>query len=232
MAKTMHEIHYTKKNWSRKNVVTDEKPFCKLINNVVYGKKLRKRVEVRLVNSEKEYLKWASKPGFVTQKIFENGLVAIHKILTLNIPEYVGMCISELSEVPMHEFRYDYIKSNYRKKLRLLFADTDGLVNKSETENRFDDFSKNKELFNFNNYSVNPKYNDDSNALVVLYKTQYFTKSRTIVVIQKFDDTKILVEADYKLQMINYVRYKRSWQIFSGTVFTGSSSSLKVDGRW
>ena len=41
---------------------------------------MRKRVDLRLVNNEKGYLKWTSKPSFVTQQIFEKNLVAIHKI--------------------------------------------------------------------------------------------------------------------------------------------------------
>ena len=36
-----------------------------------------------------------------------------------------------------------------------------------KTENVSDDFSKNKEMFDFSSYSVKSKYYDDSNALVV-----------------------------------------------------------------
>ena len=41
--------------------------------------------------------------------LFENDLVAIHKI---NEPAYVGMCRLELSKVPIYEFYYDYMKKN------------------------------------------------------------------------------------------------------------------------
>ena len=71
---------------------------------------LRNRVNLRLVHNEKDYLKWTSKPSFVTQKIFDNDLVAIHKTkttLTLNKQASVEMCILELSKVPMYEFHYD-----------------------------------------------------------------------------------------------------------------------------
>ena len=40
----------------------------KLIKNAVYGKtmdKLKNTIEVRLVNNQKIYLKWASKPSFM-----------------------------------------------------------------------------------------------------------------------------------------------------------------------
>ena len=36
-----------------------------------------------------------------------------------------------------------------------------------ETENIYDDFSKNKQAFDFSNFSSKPKYYNDSNALVV-----------------------------------------------------------------
>ena len=42
-----------------------------LMNNVVYGKimeNLRKRVDVRFVSNKKDYLKWKSKPDYVSQK--------------------------------------------------------------------------------------------------------------------------------------------------------------------
>ena len=40
-------------------------------------KKLRNRIDVKLVNNEKDYLQWTSKPSYMTQKIFENDLVAM-----------------------------------------------------------------------------------------------------------------------------------------------------------
>ena len=55
----------------------------KLMNNAVYGKtlqNLRNRIDVRLVSNKKDYLKWTSKLSFMSQKIFDNDLVAIRKI--------------------------------------------------------------------------------------------------------------------------------------------------------
>ena len=62
---------------------------------------LRKRVDVRLVTNEKQLSKLTSKPTYVCSKIFNENLVAVHKIkeaLTLNRPAYVGMCILDLSK--------------------------------------------------------------------------------------------------------------------------------------
>ena len=52
------------------------------MNNAIYGKtmeNLRNRIDVKLVNNEKDYLKCISKPSYMPRKIFENNLVAIRK---------------------------------------------------------------------------------------------------------------------------------------------------------
>ena len=77
---------------------------------------LRYNIDERLVSNKKDYLKWTFKSSFMSQKIFDNDLVAIRKnkvTLTLNKPAYIGMCILELSKVLMYEFHYDYIKNKY-----------------------------------------------------------------------------------------------------------------------
>ena len=40
----------------------------------------------------------------------------------------------------------------------LLFTDTDSLLYEIETWNVYDDFSNNKDIFDFNNYSAESKY--------------------------------------------------------------------------
>ena len=80
--------------------------------NSVFSKtmeNLRKRINVELINNDKDYIRCISKPAFVSQKIFSKNLVAIHKIksvLVLNKPIYVGFSISELSKLLMYDFRY------------------------------------------------------------------------------------------------------------------------------
>ena len=92
------------------------------MNNAVFGKtmeNLRKRVDVRLVTNEKLHLKLSSKPTYVSSKIFNENLVAIHKIketLKLDKPAYVGMSILDLSKTLMYDFHYNYIKKKYNKK--------------------------------------------------------------------------------------------------------------------
>ena len=101
------------------------------MNNATNGKtkeNLRNRINVKLRNNEKDYLKCTSKQTFMLQKIFDNNLVVIRKIkitLTLNKSAYIGLGILDLSKVLMYEFRYDYIKNKYGNNSRLLFTDTD-----------------------------------------------------------------------------------------------------------
>ena len=146
----------------RKNAKNDfEKDFFKLMNNSVFGKtmeNIRKRVDVRLVTDEKKLLKLTSKPTYVSSKIFNENLVAVHKIketLTLNRPAYVGMCILDLSKTLMYDFHYKYIKEKYGEKAKLLFTDTDSLTYEIEAKDVYKDFFKDKDKFDNSDY---PKY--------------------------------------------------------------------------
>lgn len=75
-----------------------EKDFFKLINNSVFGKtieNIRKRVDVRLITNEKKLLKLSYKPNYVSSKIFNENLVALHKIketITLK-GRHVWVCV-------------------------------------------------------------------------------------------------------------------------------------------
>ena len=43
---------------------------------------LQKRINVRLVNNEKDFLKYTSRPTHVTDKIFDKNYATIHEINT------------------------------------------------------------------------------------------------------------------------------------------------------
>ena len=91
---------------------------------------LRKRVNVKLVTNEKKLDKLTSKPTYVSSKIFNENLMAVHKIketLTLNRPAYVGMCILDLSKTLMYDFHYNYIKKKYNDRAKLLLFQNIGL---------------------------------------------------------------------------------------------------------
>ena len=85
---------FTEKRKNTKN--ESEISLFNLMNNSAYGKtmeNLRKRMNVRLVNNAKDYLKYVSKPAFISQKVFSEDFAVIHKIksvLVLNKSIYVG----------------------------------------------------------------------------------------------------------------------------------------------
>ena len=161
----------TEKRKNAKNAF--EKDFFKLMNNSVFGKtmeNLRKRVDVRLVTDEKKLTKLASKPTYVSSKIFNENLVAVHKIketLTLNRPAYVGMCILDLSKTLMYDFHYNCIRKKYGDKARLLFTDTDSLTYEIEAEDVYEDFWNDKDKFDNSDYSESSPYFDKTNKKVI-----------------------------------------------------------------
>ena len=161
----------TKKRAEAKN--SFEKDFFKLMNNSVFGKtmeNLRKRQDIKLVTDKEKLAKWASRPSFISRKIFNEDLVAVHKMkttLTLNRPAYVGMCILDLSKTLMYNFHYNYIKSQYGDKARLLFTDTDSLTYEIEADDVYQDFWKDKHLFDNSDYPKNNPFFDNSNKKVI-----------------------------------------------------------------
>ena len=116
----------------RKNAANDfEKDFLKLMINSVYGKtmeNLQKRINVRLVNNEKDFLKYTSRPTYIT-KSFGKDYAAIHEIkpiLMLNKPIYVGFTVLDLSKWKIYDFHYNFILKKFNAEL--LFTDTDSLT--------------------------------------------------------------------------------------------------------
>ena len=111
---------------------------------------LRKRISVKLINNAKYFVKCIRKPRFILQKIFSKNFVATHKIkpvLILNKPIYVGFSILDLSKLLMYEFHSKYIKSKFDAKF--LFTDTDSLVYEIKAVDVYEDFYRDKNLFDF-----------------------------------------------------------------------------------
>lgn len=96
--------------------------------------------DLSLMKKKKKF-KLASKPTYVSSKMFSENLVAVHKITetpTLNRPAYVGMCIPDLSKTLMYDFRdfqYNYVKQKFGDEAKLLFTDTDLLTYETEIKN-------------------------------------------------------------------------------------------------
>ena len=168
------EFNTHKRIEAEKNGDRDGKALYKLMNNAIYRKTIenfRNRVNVRLVNNEKDYwLKWTSQPNYMLHKIFDNNLVTTRKskvAVKLNKPAYIGMFILELSEVLMYKFHYDYIKSKNYNKSRLWLTGTNSLMYEIKTEDVYKDFRSDKDMLHFSNYSAKSKYYNDINKLVI-----------------------------------------------------------------
>ena len=150
-----------------------EKDIFKLINNSVFGKtmeNLRKKVDVRLVTNEKKLDKLTSKPTYVSSKLFNKNLMAVHKVketLTLNRPAYVGMCILDLSKTLMYDFHYNYIKKKYNNRARLLFINTDSLTYEIEAADVYKDFWNDKDMFDNSDYPENSPYYCNVNKKII-----------------------------------------------------------------
>ena len=104
------------------NAANDFKDSFKLMINSVYVKTmgiLRKRINVRLVNNDKDFLKYTCRPTHSTHKLFGKDYAAIHEIkpvLILNKPIYIGCTVLDLSKWKMYDFHSNFIK----KKILML----------------------------------------------------------------------------------------------------------------
>ena len=98
--------------------------------NSVFGKtkgNLWKRI--RLVNNEKDLLKYTRRPTYITHEILDKNYAVSHEIkpvLTLNKPIYVGFTVLELSKWLMYDLQYNFIKNIFDAES--LFTDTDSLT--------------------------------------------------------------------------------------------------------
>ena len=74
---------------------------------------LRTRIKIRIVKNEKHIVKHISKPSYVSHKIFDKNLVAIHEkkiSLTFNKPIYVEFTVLEINRLPIYAFNYNFMR--------------------------------------------------------------------------------------------------------------------------
>ena len=115
-------------------------------------------MNVRLVNNEKDFLKYTSRPTYITHQTFGKDYAAIHEIkpvLILNKPIYIGSTVLDLSKWKMYDFHYSFIKKNF--DAGLLFTNTGSLTYEVKSKDFYEEFFKWKDLFDFSNYSKNSK---------------------------------------------------------------------------
>ena len=150
-----------------------EKDFYKLMNNNVFSKtmeNLRKRSNIKLVSDPQEMVKFASRPTYLSHKIFHENLVAVNikpVKIRLDKPSYIGMCILDLSKILMYDFHYNYIKKKYSDGAQLLFTDTDSLTYHIKTEDAYHDFFADRELFDNSDCPENSEFYFKENKKVI-----------------------------------------------------------------
>ena len=138
----------------------------------VYGKTMenvRKRINIRLVNNEKDFLKYTSRPTHILHKIFDKNYAAIHDIkpvLALNKPIYIGFNVLDLSKWFMYDFHSNFIKKYFDPEL--LFTDTDSLTHEIKSGDACKELFKHKHLFDFSNYPEDSKFFDPTNKKLLL----------------------------------------------------------------
>ena len=127
------------------------------MNNSVYGKtveNLWKRIHFRFVNNASNYIRYTSKSSYVSHKILNKSVVTMHKTkpgLTIDKPIDLGLSILDLSKLLIYEFHQKYIKRKFNANL--LFANTESLIYEVETDDVYEDFYADKDLFDFSDYS-------------------------------------------------------------------------------
>ena len=132
-------------NTQKRKEATNEadKNLFKLLNNAVYGKtmeNMRKRMKIRITKTPKDFLKYASRPTYISHNIFDKNLVAIHQkkeVLKLNKPMYVRCVVLKLSKLVTYNFFYHFLNQKC-KNFNLLYMDSDSFIIEVIGEN-FDD---------------------------------------------------------------------------------------------
>ena len=100
------------------------------------NRKFTKNNQCAISKYAEDFLKYTSKPTYVTKKNFGKDYAAIHQIkpvLILNKPIYVGFTALDLSKWKMYDLHYNFIKKNF--DVELLFTNTHSLTYEIKSEN-------------------------------------------------------------------------------------------------
>ena len=106
---------------------------------------LRKIINVRLANNEKDFIKYASRLTHVTHKIFDKNYASTHEIrpvLRLNKPNYFLLTVLELSKWLMYDFHYNFIKNTLMLNFYLLTRTRTDLLMKKNRKMFVENFLK------------------------------------------------------------------------------------------
>ena len=117
-----------------------------------------KESKKKITTNEKDFLKYTSRPTYISHIKFGKDLVVIHEkkeLLTLDKPIYIGATVLELSKLAIFKFYYGFVKKKCENPI-LLNTDTNSFVFETE-ENFYEIMLKHKELFELSNFPKDHK---------------------------------------------------------------------------
>ena len=102
-------------------------------------------VDIRVITSDKVGQKLATRLNYDRCTIFNENFIAVRMKKTklyFNKPVYLGMSNLDFSKSLMYDFHYNYIKTKYGDKAKLLFTDTDSLEYEIRTKDFYKDINR------------------------------------------------------------------------------------------
>ena len=106
--------------------------------------------------------KLAAKPNYDRCTVFDEKLIYVHMKktkLSFNNPVYLGTSIFDLRKFSMYDFHYNYIKTKYGDKAKLLFTDTDSLAYEIKIKDFYKDINPEIEKrFDTSDYPTNESH--------------------------------------------------------------------------
>ena len=119
---------------------------------------VRKHRDIKLATTAKRRNQLVTEPNYHTAKFFSEKLLASEMKKTkvkMNKPIYLGLSISEISEILLYEFWYDYMKPKYGDNVKLCYMDTDSFIIYIKTEDFYKDIADDVECkFDTSNYEI------------------------------------------------------------------------------
>ena len=153
-----------------------EENFYKLMNNAVYGKNCeskRRRSKITITLNAKQVLDVVSKLEFDRFMIFGENMAALTtrpKSILWNTPTIVGATILDLAKYHIYYFHYLVMHPNFN--CRLLYSDTDSLLNSVQSPDFYKQLSEKPQSvlshFKFSNYPSDQFLFKASNRKIVL----------------------------------------------------------------
>ena len=147
---------------------------------------IRNHKDMKLVTSDKIYLKYVMKPNFKDSHPFSKHLFAMEmgkREITMNKPVYLGQGRLDLSKTLVYELYYDYMRPKYGSKVNLCYMDTDSFVYEIETEDFYREIANDvKKRCDTNGYSKDdnrPLPSEENKKVVGLMKDELGGKIMT-----------------------------------------------------